>query len=400
MANKQASYHWLKKINRHLGAMDRAGLISRPVFDEKEFSGMLRQKTGLPELEISIEQKEWQEGPAALKCIESFLVEEVTCAPLKGHIKCALSQKSIQSIFSALFIESEVRNLSVEALSSGFFEFLLLQTLDILSSNTLLKGLRLQLFADNASSADAYLCLDVKIALGKQSEYIKVLLSNDFMEDWEKNLSAQAEKELQENDIEVMLRLNAAHALLSMKSFKKIKTGDFILLDQGTIDPDHNTAIGALLLEETPLFDVKIEDGKIKLADYALCNKERTAMKNFEQETMQHDFEEDDENHFLEDNEEEPAEDMDEAQDEVEEEGETMQEPLKSINDLPINLTVEISRFKIPLSKLKKLQPGNFLELPVSLKDNVNLTVNGEVIGRGELVKLGDTLGVKVLEIG
>ena len=110
-------------------------------------------------------------------------------------------------------------------------------------------------------------------------------------------------------------------------------------------------------------------------------------------------MQENDDNEFLEEN-EDVHEQEEEIHEEFPEESKVDTGPLHSLSELPINLTVEIACFKISLDKLKKLQPGNFLELPVSLKDNVNLTVNGEKIGKGELIKLGEVLGVKVLEIG
>jgi flagellar motor switch protein FliN/FliY len=46
------------------------------------------------------------------------------------------------------------------------------------------------------------------------------------------------------------------------------------------------------------------------------------------------------------------------------------------------------------------LQPGNLLELNVHPEQGVDLVVNSKKIGHGELLKIGDTLGVRVLEIG
>jgi flagellar motor switch protein FliN/FliY len=48
---------------------------------------------------------------------------------------------------------------------------------------------------------------------------------------------------------------------------------------------------------------------------------------------------------------------------------------------------------------LMKLSPGNFLELPIHPEQGVNLTVNGQKIGRGELVYLGEQLGIRILEL-
>ncbi|HEV7737332.1 MAG TPA: FliM/FliN family flagellar motor switch protein, partial [Chlamydiales bacterium] len=68
--------------------------------------------------------------------------------------------------------------------------------------------------------------------------------------------------------------------------------------------------------------------------------------------------------------------------------------------ELPMNVTVELARLRITLEKLIQLVPGNMIELPIQPDQPVHLTVNGQVIGKAELVQLGETLGIRILEIG
>jgi len=49
---------------------------------------------------------------------------------------------------------------------------------------------------------------------------------------------------------------------------------------------------------------------------------------------------------------------------------------------------------------LLDLNPGNLLELDVHPESGVDLVVNGSRIGKGELLQIGDTLGVRILELG
>ena len=71
-----------------------------------------------------------------------------------------------------------------------------------------------------------------------------------------------------------------------------------------------------------------------------------------------------------------------------------------SVHEVPLHIVVEAGRLKMSLQQLLDLQPGNLLELGVSPESGVNLVVSGKVVGRGELVKVGDALGVRVLEKG
>lgn len=51
------------------------------------------------------------------------------------------------------------------------------------------------------------------------------------------------------------------------------------------------------------------------------------------------------------------------------------------------------------LELLAALQPGYVFELSRGLSDAVTISVNGAPLGRGELVRVGDRLGVRVVEV-
>jgi flagellar motor switch protein FliN len=68
--------------------------------------------------------------------------------------------------------------------------------------------------------------------------------------------------------------------------------------------------------------------------------------------------------------------------------------------DIPVILKVELDRVNMTADRLLHLQPGNFLELHRTLEQGVDLVVNGEKIGRGELIRIGEAIGVRVTELG
>lgn len=67
---------------------------------------------------------------------------------------------------------------------------------------------------------------------------------------------------------------------------------------------------------------------------------------------------------------------------------------------LPMNIVVEVGRLQMSLQKLLELQPGNLLELNLRPESGVDLVVNGKRIAKGELLLIGDALGVRILDIG
>ena len=76
------------------------------------------------------------------------------------------------------------------------------------------------------------------------------------------------------------------------------------------------------------------------------------------------------------------------------------QTPVEKMANIPISLKVEVGQVRMTLAKLMELQAGATLDLNVDPEEGVDLVVNGKCIGRGELLRLGETLGVRILEIG
>lgn len=67
--------------------------------------------------------------------------------------------------------------------------------------------------------------------------------------------------------------------------------------------------------------------------------------------------------------------------------------------DAPVTLTVELGRLTIPLSRLADLKPGDVLELSRHSHEPVDISSNGRVVARGDLVLIGDELGVRVTSV-
>ncbi len=67
--------------------------------------------------------------------------------------------------------------------------------------------------------------------------------------------------------------------------------------------------------------------------------------------------------------------------------------------DLPVTLVVELGRVNLPLSRLADLKVGDVVELARHSRAPVELTSNGRLVARGELVLIDTELGVRVNEV-
>jgi flagellar motor switch protein FliN/FliY len=67
--------------------------------------------------------------------------------------------------------------------------------------------------------------------------------------------------------------------------------------------------------------------------------------------------------------------------------------------DVPVDVTVELGSTSVPLEDVLKFGPGHVVRLAQSTDQPVIVKVNGRPIAEGEMVDLGDTLGVRITAI-
>ena len=69
------------------------------------------------------------------------------------------------------------------------------------------------------------------------------------------------------------------------------------------------------------------------------------------------------------------------------------------IQSIPVTLTAELGSTQIKLGELLRLTQGSVLELDREAGEMLDLKVNDTVIAKGEVVNVGDSLGLSIIEI-
>lgn len=69
------------------------------------------------------------------------------------------------------------------------------------------------------------------------------------------------------------------------------------------------------------------------------------------------------------------------------------------LGHLPVKVAFEIGRLELPLSELSALGEGTVLPLSRPLEQAVDIVANGTRVGRGTIVKIGDSVGVEVVRM-
>jgi len=79
--------------------------------------------------------------------------------------------------------------------------------------------------------------------------------------------------------------------------------------------------------------------------------------------------------------------------------GSTDPSPEVSPLDVPVTLTVELGRVNLTLNRLADLKPGDVIELGRHSREPVELTSNGRLVARGELILIDTELGIRVTHV-
>ncbi len=72
---------------------------------------------------------------------------------------------------------------------------------------------------------------------------------------------------------------------------------------------------------------------------------------------------------------------------------------LDLILDIPVNLTVELGRTKIPIKSILQLAQGSVIELDALAGEPMDVLVNGCLIAQGEVVVVNEKFGVRLTDI-
>jgi flagellar motor switch protein FliN/FliY len=72
---------------------------------------------------------------------------------------------------------------------------------------------------------------------------------------------------------------------------------------------------------------------------------------------------------------------------------------LDMIMDIPVQLTVELGRTKMPIKNLLQLAQGSVVELSGLAGEPLDVLINGFLIAQGEVVVINEKLGIRVTDI-
>src|ERR1700744_2165277 len=72
---------------------------------------------------------------------------------------------------------------------------------------------------------------------------------------------------------------------------------------------------------------------------------------------------------------------------------------LDVILDVPVTLSMEVGRTRIPIRNLLQLNQGSVVELDRAAGEPLDVFVNGTLVGHGEVVVVNDKFGIRLTDV-
>jgi flagellar motor switch protein FliN len=78
---------------------------------------------------------------------------------------------------------------------------------------------------------------------------------------------------------------------------------------------------------------------------------------------------------------------------------ETQPEGIDLLLDIPLEISVQLGRTKLPIAELMNLSPGSVIDLDKLSGEPLDILLNSKLVARGEAVLVNDRYGVRIVEI-
>ncbi len=72
---------------------------------------------------------------------------------------------------------------------------------------------------------------------------------------------------------------------------------------------------------------------------------------------------------------------------------------MEMILDIPVTLTVQLGRTRIPIKQILQLAQGSVVELDTLAGEPMDVLVNGYLIAQGEVVVVNDKFGIRLTDV-
>ena len=444
----QTPYDWIQEIQPESRVLDDVPLTgAAPPFPWNQLSSRLSEslerKIEITAGEISLRTKDQLFDGLGEKPFPLI----ISIPSLAGNAAWLMPEQEV-TMLETLLLTKEKHPLIIQdtLLIQAFYRFLALEALYNVSQLKVDKSLVPILTTQTKIPIEDALCWDISIIVDESPLWGRLIIFEELRNSWVSHFSKQNQpsaltKKLAKK-VETIVHLEVGKTSLSAKEWSEVRIGDWIALDQFFLDLDSLSGRVMLTINGKNIFVGRLKESNIKIVEFPLYSEAEVAMAN------KTDHDDDHTDHTQEDESMDMTEDFDldetlntdfthesdhdshasttdhSISDDTTTDTTThssathkpKEQPAqneKKLNlstgldtkhitsrDIPVNLIVELGQLQITMEKLLLLEPGNILDLNIHPENGVDLIINGKRVGKAELVRLGESIGIRILELG
>ncbi|WP_348663544.1 type III secretion system cytoplasmic ring protein SctQ [Chlamydia vaughanii] len=366
----EPSASWLKSRNDFLNSLVKTEeSVSLPQFPKEVCERRLKEKFRLEDTSLTIQARGSLSATQAIKDFGThILVQPFLAQPLEpGNFFFVTSEEDLQSFMVAVFNDSSLASYFYEKDKLlGFHYYCCAEFCKLLQELAWIPSLSAKVAGEvQVSGKDlqgSYQVIDVTCGLDGKTMRFRLLFSDAVCNSCKKFLSTSDQNfdVLQLGTTPLTMSVEVGYCQLTQEEWQQVVPGSFILLDSCLYDPDTEDSGGLLTVQGHQFFGGRFLDtksGEFKITSYPSLQQE------------------------------EPAEETPEA---------LPAAPLPG----HCKLVAEAARYSLTVEEFLKLAPGSVLNFDgIHPSRGVDMILNGAKVGRGEIVSLGDVLGIRVLEV-
>ena len=373
--------HWMKQL---VDAVDLSlghyTFGKSPVFPLDSYIERVRSFLDLKDLEITLIKADYIKPEAVLKFAGANpTIIPLEFTPLTSAFYLCFSHDDLLALSSFLVTKDFNTTFHEAELKKGFFKFFILKILQNFRDFNPFEGLSLRLSDEPFAQKESYV-LDISLKIEGKESFCKLIIPVEFQELFAKFYDKKRiplKDRVNFNSLNLNLNLTSGSVNLMPNEIKSIKVGDTVILDHSSYQPRTKKGYFKLSYLQIPLFQVKLKEDQLKILDYIQTQRENLMQDKDDEELFHEEFEE---------------------ENVIGEEEQTTIEELIDPEKIPLQIHCEIGTFEMSLQNILELKPGSIIPLSKRPEDGVYLTCNQKKIARGELIQLGDVVGVKILE--
>ena len=394
MSEHDSYNQWVQKIEHILTEKRKLPIIEDSFpFPWEDAGNKLSTALGLKELKLIPQSSEWKSHEESLSGMGAHpSILEIELMPLGKSIFWVIPQEGVIELTASLLSEDgQKEKFSDPSLQEGYYHFVMLEALEAIHNLKICKNLSPQMrFFPNMLQEES-LCVDIALSFYPKTVYGRVVIPRSFLTAFKTHEPLQKQSLLQKDEVkhlEFILRLETGSVVLDKQDWHKVSPGDYMILDKCSYDPEEQKGSVLVYLEGTPILQARIKPDGIKVLDYIFYSEEKPEPSTIKTVPKPSPIQEHLNTEGLIENTEEEKMWEETPQEEA------LQEHL--ITEEPVKVDIEADHIRMSLEKILELKPGHLLDIVVKPELGVNMLIENHHVGKGELIKLGETTGVRI----